>query len=223
MGFGSVSEDILHMKKSEVIYWVVSNAGHPVTPQEIREIIKTDFPELYGTEAHIRAVDKKQMTSLDHALLADIYTCVKTSNKFYIDKSVKPYKVSVLSVENDIDDQAEDLIPEDLSSDSGFVYVLSTGVYSADGKKILKIGFTTQEVQIRINQLYTTGSPFKFEEIKSYKVNNYVELEQALHKLLAPYRLSSAREFFNEDALEFIDSIVKIHFAIQERSSNTSV
>ncbi len=44
-----------------------------------------------------------------------------------------------------------------------------------------------------------------------YKTKNYVELEQALHRLLAPFRLNKAREFFTEDALKFIYRIVQIH------------
>jgi len=96
------------------------------------------------------------------------------------------------------------------------VYVLSTGLYTEDRKKILKIGLTTQDLETRIAQLYTTGSPFRFEKLKAYKTKNYVELEQALHGLLAPFRLSKSREFFTEDALPFVDRVVQIHNEIQE-------
>jgi T5orf172 domain len=44
------------------------------------------------------------------------------------------------------------------------VYILSTGVYTEDQKKILKIGVTTQDLKTRIAQLYTTGTPFRFED-----------------------------------------------------------
>lgn len=79
----------------------------------------------------------------------------------------------------------------------------------------MKIGLTTQDLETRIAQLYTTGSPFQFEKLKAYKVKNYVELEQVLHRLLAPFRLNKSREFFIEDALTFVDRIVQIHNEVQ--------
>lgn len=203
------------MKKSEAIYEVIRNAARPITPQEVRDIIKVQFPQFFGTESHTRAVEKKTFNSLDHALLADVYTYVKGSDKFLIDQSVKPYRIS-LPANEEASETVDDELPEDLLKEMGIVYVLSTGVYTAQGKRIVKIGFTTQDLQTRINQLYTTGSPFKFEVIKSYSVHNYVELEQALHKLLAPHRLNNAREFFTENVLKYIDVVVDLHNNIQK-------
>jgi T5orf172 domain len=51
--------------------------------------------------------------------------------------------------------------------------------------------------------------------MKVYKTKNYVELEQALHLLLAPFRLNKSREFFTEVALKFVDRIVQIHNEVQ--------
>lgn len=202
------------MKKSEAIYETIKQAGKPITPQEVKEKIKENFPEFYATDSHKRAVDKKTFNSLDHALLADVYTYVKQSGRFLIDQSVKPYTISLAANEEASETVDEDL-PEDLLKELGTVYVLSTGVYTANGKRIIKIGFTTQDLQTRINQLYTTGSPFRFEVIKAYEVPNYMELEQALHKLLAPYRLSTSREFFSEDVLAYVESVVELHQKIQ--------
>jgi hypothetical protein len=42
-----------------------------------------------------------------------------------------------------------------------------------------------------------------------------VELEEALHSLLAPFRLNKSREYFSEDALKFVDRIVQTHNEIQ--------
>jgi hypothetical protein len=204
------------MKKSEAIYEVIRLAAKPITPQEVRDIIKMQYPQFYATESHRRAVEKKTFNSLDHALLADVYTYVKSSDKFLIDQSVKPYTISLPAVEEGEETIDED-VPEDLLKETGCVYILSSGVFTAQGRRIVKIGFTTQELQTRINQLYTTGSPFKFEVIKSYVVQNYVELEHALHKLLAPYRLSNAREFFSDEVLDFVDSVVDIHSKIQSK------
>lgn len=202
------------MKKSEAIFEIVKMSSNPLTPQEIRDKLKADFPEFYNTLSHQKAVANGHMNSLDHCLLADVYTYVKGSGKFLLDKSVKPYTIA-LPTTDEASESIDEEIPEDLSKENGIVYILSTGVYTSTQKKILKIGFTTQDLQTRINQLYTTGSPFKFEVLKSYKVSNYMELEQAIHKLLDPYRLSSAREFFSEDGLEFVESIVELHNKIQ--------
>lgn len=45
-------------------------------------------------------------------------------------------------------------------------------------------------------------------------MENYIELEQALHKLLDPFRLNASREFFTDDALPFVERVVEIHKAI---------
>ena len=51
-------------------------------------------------------------------------------------------------------DDTEEPIPaiEDYETEEGIVYVLKTNTFTKDGKEILKIGFTTQNVQKRINQ-----------------------------------------------------------------------
>ncbi|MFZ6781153.1 GIY-YIG nuclease family protein [Undibacterium sp. Ji83W] len=206
------------MKLTQAIDEVVNSSNKPLTPQEIKDIIKQRFPELYGTDKAKDNVARGNYSNLDHALLAPIYGYVKKSDKYSIDNSVKPYTISLIDNSEAADSLQDESLPDDLLQDLGVVYILSSGVFTAEGKRIIKIGFTTQELETRINQLYTTGSPFKFEEIKSYKVRNYVELEQSLHKLLAPYRLSNAREFFSEDAIEFIDQIVDIHLRVLNTS-----
>jgi hypothetical protein len=75
------------------------------------------------------------------------------------------------------------------------MYVLGTNLYTKEGEEIVKIGITTGSVDARISQLYTTGVPFRFRVIKKYETKNYYELEQALHRLLEPYRINRSREF----------------------------
>jgi hypothetical protein len=194
------------MGLSEAIVNVLAKAGVPLTPQEIRELVKSQHPELYETESHVRNVEKGHYHDLDHALLAQIYTVVGTGSQFNRDRTTRPMRVSLVA-----DDGSDEQFPENYEQETGLVYVLSTGLYTEDRKKIVKIGFTTQDLETRIAQLYATGSPFRFEKLKVYKVKNYVELEQALHGLLAPFRLNKSREFFNDDALKFVDRIVQIH------------
>jgi len=51
---------------------------------------------------------------------------------------------------------------------------------------------------------------------KTYYSKYYVELEQALHRLLTPFRINKSREFFTENAIPFIEKIVAIHQSIQQ-------
>lgn len=74
---------------------IVSSAGDPITPQEIREVIKKDHPEFYGTQSHIRNVEKGHYRDVDHALLAQIYAAVRTRKHFFCDSNSKPMKISL--------------------------------------------------------------------------------------------------------------------------------
>lgn len=204
------------MKFSDAVFEVVSQSAQPITPPQIRDIIKVKHPEFYATDAAKLNVEKGHYNSLDHALLAKVYNRVKDNDRYLLDQSVKPYTVTVAETEAE-EELEEDLFADDGSKEVGIVYVLSTGLFTENHKKIIKIGFTTQPLEIRINDLYKTGSPYKFKEIVSYNVKNYQELERALHKLLAPYRLNMTREFFVEDALEFVQQIVNIHIAVQTK------
>ena len=186
----------------------------PMTPQEIREEIKTKYPQHYGTESHNRNFEKGHYQSIDHAVLAQIYSVVKTNDSFCIDKSTRPLTVSICESTFGIID--DDEVIEDYEQEEGTVYILKTNTFTRDGCEIIKIGFTTQGIESRITQLYTTGVPFKFTLHKSYEIKNYIELEKALHKLLEPFKLNNSREFFTDEALEYIDEIVNIHDRILE-------
>ncbi len=105
----------------------------------------------------------------------------------------------------------KDEILEDYEKENGIVYILKTNTFTKNNEEIIKIGFTTQSVEKRINQLYTTGSPYKFTVHKTYETKNYIELEKALHKLLKPFQLNPEREFFTKNVLDYIDDIVKLH------------
>ncbi len=83
------------MKFVDAIKEILTSAARPMTPQEIREVIKKEHPEFYGTRSHIANVEKGHYQSFDHALLAQIYIVVGESDKFICDKRVKPMKVSL--------------------------------------------------------------------------------------------------------------------------------
>lgn len=198
------------MSFSDVIREILVSTSQPMSPKEIRDKVKADYPQYFGTQSHKDNVEKGYYKDIDHALLSQIYSIVGSNDQFFCDKSQKPMKIFLYN------DQTEPTPSiEDFENDQGFVYVLKTDTYTKDGKEIIKIGFTAHDVNQRINQLYTTGVPFKFKIHTVYKTKNFVGLEAALHKLLDPFKLNKSREFFLEDALVHIDKIVEVHKAIQ--------
>ena len=105
---------------------------------------------------------------------------------------------------------------ENYEEDHGLVYILATGLFTSTGQRIVKIGYTTQPLPARIAQLYTTGTPFQFEQLHTWRTRNYIELEQAMHRLFAPFRINRAREFFTDEVLQYVEAIAKIHMTIQK-------
>lgn len=84
------------MRFSDIVKEILSSVSDPVTPQDIRDHIKMEYPDFYGTSAHLRNVEKGHYKDIDHALLAQIYTLIGTNNAFLCDKSTKPMKVSLV-------------------------------------------------------------------------------------------------------------------------------
>lgn len=207
----------------ELIRTILRERPEGVTPQQIRDQIKADYPDWYGTAAHRRNVDKGHYNNLDHALLAEIYIATRQASDIFSDKSTRPMTLSMESsatITGEIDFETEDLIETEnlqrLEQGYGTVYVLGTDLFTKTGAEIVKIGITTGDVVVRIRQLYTTGVPTKFRVIQTFDVQNYAELELALHKILDPFRINRAREFFTEHCLPYIEKIVNIHVEIQD-------
>jgi len=89
------------MKFDKVVRKILYGSIGAMTPQEIRGIIKKDYPVYYGTPAHKRSVNWGHCKDIDHALLAQIYSLVGNSKTFICDKTYKPMKVS-LQIEESI-------------------------------------------------------------------------------------------------------------------------
>lgn len=216
------------MKFIELIRMILRDRLEGATPQQIRDQIKADYPDWYGTPAHRRNVDKGHYNNLDHALLAEIYIATRQASDIFADKSTRPMTLTMepsSSIPGEIEVEAGDLIESEnlllLEQGFGTVYVLGTGLFTKSGVEIVKIGITTGDVSVRIRQLYTTGVPTKFRVIETFDVQNYAELEQALHKILDPFRINRAREFFTEHCLPYIEKIVKIHIEIQDAKAGS--
>ena len=210
------------MGLSQAIRTILQGKPEGLTPQQLRDIIKRDYPALYGTESHRSNVEKGHYKDLDHALLAQIYVVYRTAADIYADKSVKPMKFSLMSSGAGPADSEEESVEfeslEKLEENRGTLYVLGTNLFTRTGEEIIKIGITTGSVEQRINQLYTTSVPYRFRVIKQTETKNYAELEQSLHKLLDPFRINRSREYFTDKCLPFIDSLLAIHEEIQNKA-----
>lgn len=193
----------------ETVSAIIREAGCALTPQEIRDRIKVSYPQFYNTESHRANVAKGNYQHLDHALMAQVYGLAKNA-MFVSDRTVKPLKLS-LDEDTKAKSEEEVISVEDIETDVGIVYVLQTGTYTKDGRDIVKIGTTSGEIDQRISQLHTTGVPYRFVVIKTYRVSGFIELEKALHALLAKFRLNASREFFTQDAVPFVERIVAVH------------
>jgi hypothetical protein len=84
------------MKFSDVVRVILSSSPNPMTPQQIRDEVKMEYPDFYGTPSHHKNVEKGYYVDIDHALLAQIYSLVGTSGTFQCDKSRKPMKISLV-------------------------------------------------------------------------------------------------------------------------------
>jgi hypothetical protein len=202
---------------AEAVRDVLTKSTQPLSPAQIRDQIKLAYPHLYMTEAHRTGIDRGNYQSFDHALLNPIYAMVTRGSDFVIDRSSRPMLVALATA-----DAADEAPEENYEAEVGLVYVLSTGMYTANRKRIVKIGHTTQPLSSRIAQLYTTGTPFQFEALHSWRTQNYIELEQALHRLFAPFRINRAREFFTDEVLQFVEQIAEIHSGIQSVKSRSA-
>lgn len=207
---------------SDLIREILRNHPEGMTPQQIRDAVKSNHPDFYGTESHRRNVEKGHYKDLDHALLAQIYVASRTGGQIFVDKSQKPIRLSLApgaSQEVSVPDEEIDTENlEKLEAGVGRLYVLGTDLYTKRGEEIVKIGITTGTVESRITQLYTTGVPFRFRVIKDIETKNYYELEQSLHKLLDPYRINKSREFFTDKCMPYVEKVISIHNEIHGKA-----
>ena len=88
----------------------------------------------------------------------------------------------------------------------GIIYILTNPAFT----NMIKIGMTSAEdVKLRMAQLYTTGVPLPFECVYAAKVNNFEQVEKALHTAFGPDRINPKREFFEIDPSQAI-AIIKL-------------
>lgn len=205
---------------TDVVREILRQHPEGLTSQQIREIVKVEYPQHVGTPSHLKNVAAGNYKDVDHAVLARIYLACRGASDITADKSRKPHLVTLLADAASGETQADDFIEgEDLAkleADIGTLYVLSTGLYTAEQVEIVKIGITTGPVDKRISQLYTTGVPFRFTVLSQLETTNYSKLEQALHCLFDKYRINKSREFFTAHCLQFLPDLIAIHRKIED-------
>lgn len=75
---------------------------------------------------------------------------------------------------------------------NGIVYVLTNEAMPG----LVKIGFTTNELKVRIRELDGTGVPLPFECFCAFEVNDCRKVEQLVHDIFCDHRVRAKREFF---------------------------
>ncbi len=78
-------------------------------------------------------------------------------------------------------------------TESGIVYAATNPLMPG----LVKIGGTSRDnVQARLDELFSTGVPAPFTCEIARRVDRYAEVESALHTIFEPSRVPSGREFF---------------------------
>lgn len=87
------------MTFTNTIKKILASAQRPMTPQEIREVIKKEYSHYYGTPSHVKNVKNGNYKDLDHAVLAQIYSLVGSNNSFACDRTSKPITITLIDPE----------------------------------------------------------------------------------------------------------------------------
>ena len=84
---------------------------------------------------------------------------------------------------------------------NGIVYILTNPAMPG----IVKVGKTGREnVETRLNELYSTGVPVPFECEYAARVADETDVEKAFHIAFSPHRINPRREFFQIEAEQAI-------------------
>lgn len=94
----------------------------------------------------------------------------------------------------------------DQENNKGIIYILSNPAMPG----ILKIGLTTHnDVKIRMDELYKTGTPLPFDCEYAAIVSNLNVVEKSLHIAFSDKRINPKREFFKVE-VDQVKAIIKL-------------
>jgi hypothetical protein len=78
-----------------------------------------------------------------------------------------------------------------MNANEGIIYVLTNKAMP----NYIKIGKTC-DLNRRLNELFNTSVPCRFEVYCAFEIENYSKIEQKIHSVFADYRDNKDREFF---------------------------
>jgi hypothetical protein len=91
---------------------------------------------------------------------------------------------------------------------SGYVYVITNPSFRTD---IVKIGMTCQiNPMSRVDDLYNTSTPLRFEPEMILYSENALTTEQQLHEIFKSRRVNSSREFFSATSEEVRNKALRL-------------
>lgn len=91
-------------------------------------------------------------------------------------------------------------------SDRGILYFLTNEAMPG----LVKIGYTTGDLNDRLQQLNTTGTPSPFLIAAIFYVQDSAQCEKEVHSKLERYRANPKREFFSHSAPHLISESIDI-------------
>jgi len=103
-----------------------------------------------------------------------------------------------------------------IEKEKGFVYILTNPAFKEDW---IKIGKTSGTVEKRMEELFTTALPTRFELYAWCKTVKYNELEKQTHHILdklTDYRIAENREFFQIVPSEALSIIKELALTIDD-------
>ena len=183
----------------------ISNYKNAFNREEIRMALK----KTCGTE-NLYTIDDAVVLEKVLVELASLrlkYKNDKTKLKRIKDSGsyIKKY-IRFLNVCEVVNEQSEETIPAEKGM--GYCYIITNPAFL---KNYIKIGYT-DSLERRLNDLYNTSIPVRFEVYAALKTTKYKEAEELMHKAFEEQRISPDREYFlmlKENALDYLKVIAK--------------
>ena len=189
------------------------------TTNDICNKIVTIYPDLLEKKTQRAEGDEKQASQQIKAEIGSILyrhegiLCV-------IDRTEKPFQYSLIDTEleiiNDNDDIIIDGTKTELETDTGYIYILDTNLYTKDGKSIYKIG-KANDLDKRIKQLDSEQGCYHKHSIKyTYHVERPYKIEHGIHCVLDKGRVNPKKEGFYSDYVESNMALIESMIALVE-------
>ncbi|CAM3746379.1 T5orf172 domain-containing protein [Pseudomonas reidholzensis] len=112
---------------TDVVREILRQRPEGLTPQQIREIVKVEYPQHVGTASHLKNVAAGNYKDVDHAVLARIYLACRGASDIAADKSRKPHLMTLLADAASVEIKDDEFIEgEDLAKLEADWHVIRT-------------------------------------------------------------------------------------------------